>query len=96
MMNQNVGQVIALCWLLAIAPTIPLWFDTTIEEAINNGCKCYLPLNNVRQLDAQLSVPNQCNLCVYRCSSIIDCILYRRRGSSGSQPLAAFSPASSS
>ena len=46
-------MLIGLCWLMAIVPTVPLWFDKTILEAWERGaelglaCKCWYPLENV-------------------------------------------------
>lgn len=40
--------VIAICWVVALVPTIPLWFDETIEELMTGekNCKCFFPLQN--------------------------------------------------
>jgi len=47
---------VAICWLLALVPTGPLWFDTTIAEDWSTGqngteeyrtdCFCYFPISN--------------------------------------------------
>jgi len=40
--------VIAICWVVALVPTIPLWFDETIEDLMTGekNCKCFFPLQN--------------------------------------------------
>ena len=46
-LNSRVSKSIAACWALALLPTLPLWFDSTMAEDWDNGCKCYFPLRNV-------------------------------------------------
>lgn len=50
--KRQFSMLIGLCWLMAIVPTVPLWFDKTILEAWERGaelglaCKCWYPLEN--------------------------------------------------
>jgi len=39
---------VSACWLAALVPTVPLWFDKTIEEdwAFGEDCKCFFPISN--------------------------------------------------
>jgi len=39
---------VAICWIAALVPTVPLWFDTTIAEDWSGGtdCKCFFPISN--------------------------------------------------
>jgi len=39
---------VAVCWIAALVPTVPLWFDTTIAETWSRGtdCKCFFPVSN--------------------------------------------------
>lgn len=46
--QHRLSRLILVCWALAVLPTVPLWFDTTIAanwEGKDN-CKCFMPLNN--------------------------------------------------
>ena len=47
--RREISPAIGVCWLGAILPTIPLWFDTTLHEAWQgrDDCKCFHPLDNV-------------------------------------------------
>ena len=47
--RREISPAIGVCWLGALVPTIPLWFDTTLHEAWKgrDHCKCFHPLDNV-------------------------------------------------
>ena len=51
--KRQFALLIGLCWLMAIVPTVPLWFDTTLIDAWELGekegidCMCFYPLENV-------------------------------------------------
>jgi hypothetical protein len=65
LLRHNVSKSIAVCWLLALVPTIPLWFDSTIEKDCDwtagpdgkSIFRCFFPLNNVRKPDSPEFVP---------------------------------------
>lgn len=40
---------ILLCWVMALIPTVPLWFDQTTADAWQDrtDCKCFYPISNV-------------------------------------------------
>lgn len=48
LLEQQVWRYVAACWSLAWLPTIPLWFDSTIEDhwRNNTNCTCFFPLDN--------------------------------------------------
>ena len=57
--QRNHVKFILLCWLAALINTLPLWFDTTIEKDLEDGCKCFFALRNVRFTPFQLCILTQ-------------------------------------
>ena len=51
--QHRVSRMILVCWALAVLPTVPLWFDTTIaaDWQGKDNCKCFMPLNNVSSIE---------------------------------------------
>ena len=47
--RHRMSRMILVCWALALLPTVPLWFDSTIaaDWEGKENCKCFMPLNNV-------------------------------------------------
>ena len=45
----NTVRSILLCWVMALIPTVPLWFDQTTADAWQDrtDCKCFYPISNV-------------------------------------------------
>ena len=66
LLEQQVWRYVAACWSLAWLPTIPLWFDSTIEDhwRNNTNCTCFFPLDNVSFITYKqtliLCVPRNC------------------------------------
>ena len=66
LLEQQVWRYVAICWTLAWLPTIPLWFDSSIEDhwRNNTNCTCFFPLDNVRFITYEkplnLSLPRSC------------------------------------